>query len=140
MVYTFRRAGRPDLDLLVSLAALAVNPERRTWLWEMLERQAVTLCVADDEVCAYGVLEHTFFGHAFIAMVYVDPSWRRRGAARALLTHLCAASSTPKVFSSTNLSNAPMHSLFRQLGWEVGGLLNHLDDGDPEVVYVRLPT
>lgn len=109
-------------------------------LAKVLERQAVTLCKADGEVRAYGVLETTFLGHALISMVYVDPSWRRRGAATARLTHLCAVSPTPKVFSLTNLSNAPMHALCRRLGWEVNGLLNHLDDGDPEVVYVRLPT
>lgn len=62
------------------------------------------------------------------------------GAGTAPLTHLYEEAATPEVFSSTNVSNAPMYALFRRLGWEVGGLLHHLDDGDPEIVYVRLPT
>ena len=138
MPFQFRRAGPQDLAVLVSLDGLAVTPERRSWIQEALDRQVVMLCAVGAEACAYGVLENTFFGHAFVSLVYVTPSWRRQGAGMALLAQLCGVASTPKVFSSTNLSNAPMHALFRRTGWEVSGLLQHLEEGDPEVVYVRL--
>lgn len=91
------------------------------------------------ELIAYGILEYTFFGNGFISMVYVDERHRRKGTGELLLRYLMKVCSTPKVFSSTNLSNTHMHILFHKLSFEGSGMVHHLDEGDPEVIYVRLP-
>ena len=54
------------------------------------------------------------------------------------MRRLTEVADAPKVFSSTNLSNAPMHALFSKLGWKVSGMVDDLDPGDPEVISVRL--
>ena len=43
----------------------------------------------------------------------------------------------PKMFTSTNLSNAPMQRLLRARLWNPCGILNGLDEGDPEVFFVK---
>ena len=135
----FARAGPPDLATIVAFDDQASDPGRRAWLEDSLSRREVHLLSVDGATCAYGVLDE-FFGHVFVSLLYVAPAWRRQSLGVSLLNHLCSVASTPRVFSSTNLSNAPMHALFARQGWDVSGLLNHLDDGDPEIVYVKLPS
>lgn len=41
----------------------------------------------------------------------------------------------PGVFTSTNLSNARMQRLLRHRLWTPWGILNGLDEGDPEIFF-----
>ena len=41
------------------------------------------------------------------------------------------------IYISTNLSNLPMQSLLAKLGYRLSGVIHHLDEGDPELVYVK---
>ena len=43
----------------------------------------------------------------------------------------------PKLFTSTNRSNAPMQSLLAKLGYRPSGVIENLDEGDPELVYMK---
>jgi hypothetical protein len=45
---------------------------------------------------------------------------------------------TEKLWTSTNLSNRPMQMLLESLGYEFAGAINHLDEGDPELMYVNI--
>jgi hypothetical protein len=40
-------------------------------------------------------------------------------------------------FTSTNLSNIPMQSLLAKMGYLLSGVIHHLDEDDPELVYVK---
>ena len=134
--FSLRRATSDDLELVLTIDDLAAEDAgRRAWIERTLTGGGVFLLEEEARPVAYGVLD-TFFGHPFVAMLYVPRRHRGVGAGEALLRHLTDVTGAPKVFSSTNLSNAPMHALFRKLGWVVSGLLDHLDEGDPEVVYV----
>jgi len=44
---------------------------------------------------------------------------------------------TPKLFTSTNQSNVPMQGLLATLEFARSGLIENLDDGDPELVYFK---
>jgi len=44
---------------------------------------------------------------------------------------------TKKLFTSTNLSNLPMHALLEKVGYKLSGVIDNLDPDDPEVVYFR---
>ncbi len=56
----------------------------------------------------------------------------RKGAGResVLLRHLERTCRTPKLFTSTNESNAPMQALMSSLGYEPSGVVHHLDEND----------
>lgn len=53
------------------------------------------------------------------------------------MQHLETVFQTEKLFTSTNLSNLPMQSLLVRLGYLLSGVIHHLDEGDPELVYVK---
>ena len=100
---------------------------------------AGTCHVADSggELLGYGVLSHTFYGHGFVELLYVHPGRRRRGAGAALLLHFESLCRSPKLFTSTNLSNLPMQSLLNRAGYALSGVIHNLDEGDPEVIYFK---
>jgi GNAT superfamily N-acetyltransferase len=76
-----------------------------------------------------------FYQRDFIDLLYVAPRWRRQGIGRALIRAALQNASTPRVFVSTNDSNAPMRKLLRSEGWKPSGILTGLDEDDPEHVF-----
>lgn len=57
--------------------------------------------------------------------------------ASALFDIVEAAASTAKLFTSTNESNNAMQALLMKRGYAMAGIINHLDPGDPELVFVK---
>ncbi len=69
-------------------------------------------------------------------MLMVAPEARRRGVGAHLLRALETTCVTPKLFTSTNVSNHPMQQLLQHSDWCPVGLLHGLDEGDPELFYI----
>ncbi|KQR10358.1 GNAT family N-acetyltransferase [Cellulomonas sp. Leaf334] len=128
------RRGRAD-DLSTVIALGGPSEEVPGWL----DAGALRVAELDGRVVGFAVVEPTFFGHEFVVLVRVADDARRRGAARALLQAIDDDRATEKVFTSTNLSNAPMQEVLRQLGWESSGIVYGLDEGDPELFYRAPP-
>ena len=70
-------------------------------------------------------------------MLYVQQDWRRQGVGQILLGYLEKVCHTHKLFTSTNLSNLPMQRLLAKLNYRLSGVIHDLDEGDPELVYVK---
>lgn len=88
------------------------------------------------QVAGYVVLRHDFFDHGFVPLVVVAPAQQRRGVGLRLLAAAMAACRTAKLFTSTNRSNLAAQRLFAGAGFVPSGQIDHLDEGDPELVYV----
>ncbi len=95
------------------------------------------VAVVEEEVIGYGVLNYSFFHNGCIDMLYMHSDHRRSGAGTALLRHMETLCQTPKLFTSTNLSNLPMQSRLSKLGYVLSGVIHNLDEGDPEIVYFK---
>lgn len=95
------------------------------------------VAVVDGQAVAYAVLEHTFFENGFVSMLYVNPEFRCRGLGSALLRHLEDQCRTAKLFTSTNQSNHAMRALLAKLNYKPSGVIENLDEGDPELVYFK---
>jgi hypothetical protein len=54
-----------------------------------------------------------------------------------LLQYMESVCQTPKLFTSTNLSNLPMQSLLAKLNYVLSGVIHNLDESDPEIVYFK---
>jgi GNAT superfamily N-acetyltransferase len=80
------------------------------WLKDQLARAA---CI-DDEIARIVVVEPSFFGNDFVAMLRVHPHRRKCGVGSELLKYVARQRSTAKLFTSTNLSNQPMQCLLRK--------------------------
>jgi GNAT superfamily N-acetyltransferase len=135
---SIRPAVENDIEALCSLDLIARQENERR---EFIRREVVSgncsVAVIDETVVGYGVLNYTFYHNGCIDMLYIHSDHRRRGAGAALLRHLESLCRTPKLFTSTNLSNLRMQSLLVKLGFELSGVIHNLDEGDPEIVYFK---
>ena len=68
----------------------------------------------------------------------MHPDFRRRGLATALMRAAELECQSGKLFTSTNQSNIPMQQLCDRLGFIKSGYIENLDEGDPELIYVKL--
>lgn len=135
---SIRPANEDDVESLCSLDLVARREsERREFIRRSVVSGACFVAVAEDEVIGYGVLNYTFYANGFVELLYVHSGHRRRGGGAALLRHIESLCQTPKLFSSTNLSNLPMLSLLAKSEYVLSGVIHNLDEGDPEVVYFK---
>jgi ribosomal protein S18 acetylase RimI-like enzyme len=136
-----RPATAADLDALIAIDHIAVHSaERREAIAEWVVLGQCHLAARDGAVAGYVALTRSFFRSPFIEMLIVGAAFRRQGIGRALIEH--CISLTPadrKLWTSTNESNAPMRVLLPQLGFVQTGLFEHLDEGDPELIFLRWP-
>lgn len=133
-----RRASESEADTLIAIDAIAVegDGERRASIRGWCRQGLAVLAEDASGPLGYCVVEYTFFGQGFVTMLMVTPSARGRGVGHRLLNAAAASCTTPKLFTSTNVSNQPMQRLLQRNGWSPVGLLHGLDEGDPELFYL----
>ncbi|MFE5331183.1 GNAT family N-acetyltransferase [Embleya sp. NPDC056575] len=137
--FTVRRADESDADTLggIDVIASAGDAERRANIARWCRQGSATVAEdASGRLLGYCVVEYTFFEQGFVAMLMVTPAARGRGVGRGLLDAAAASCTTPKLFTSTNVSNQPMQRLLGRAGWSPVGLVHGLDEGDPELFYL----
>ena len=138
MIY-IRQAVENDIDAICSFDLIAkIESERREFVKNEVFSGNCLIAVEDKNVVAYGVLNYSFYHNGFVEMIYVDSNHRQRGIGKSLLKHLELFCKTPKIFTSTNLSNLPMQSLLAKSGYILSGIVHNLDEGDPEIIYYKL--
>jgi ribosomal protein S18 acetylase RimI-like enzyme len=86
-------------------------------------------------IVGFVVFAPWFFGRRLISRLAVRREDRRRGIASLLLTDAKERAGDEDLFISANRSNVAAHSLYEKLGFEPSGIVENLDDGDPEVIY-----
>jgi GNAT superfamily N-acetyltransferase len=127
-----------DIEAICSLDLIARQEHERR---EFIRREVVSgncfVAVTNEVVVGYGVLNYAFYYNGCIDMLYIHSEYRRCGAGSALLKQMESLCKTPKLFTSTNLSNLPMQSLLAKLGYVLSGVIHNLDEGDPEIVYFK---
>lgn len=132
-----QRALPDDLSALAAIDPSAAHTQRHEFLRHAIESGTCYLATRDGAAQGYGVLNYTFFGNGFIELLYVAEQARRSGVGAALMQHMAAECRTEKLFTSTNLSNVPMQALLARLEYALSGVIHHLDEGDPELVYFK---
>jgi ribosomal protein S18 acetylase RimI-like enzyme len=134
-----RLAHLDDLPRLLAVDHLALRPGtgRQAFISRAVAENSCWVASLDETVVGYGVLGYTFYGNGFISMVYVEMGHRRRGVATALLQGLERACQTPKLFTSTNMSNLPMQALLARQGYALSGVIHNLNEADLELVYFK---
>lgn len=91
----------------------------------------------DGDLVGYAIVSREFFERDFVELLVVEPAARRRGAGDCLLSAIERAVGGDRLFTSTNESNAPMRALLAKRGWVPSGRIDNLDEGDPELVFVK---
>ncbi len=113
------------------------QPARRGIFARALAESRCAVARVDGIVRGYVVLKHDFFGHGFVDLLLVHPEFRRRGLATTLMRAAELDAPTGKLFTSTNQSNVSAQRLFERLGFVRSGVIENLDEGDPEIVYFK---
>ncbi|KEK10967.1 GNAT family N-acetyltransferase [Lysinibacillus fusiformis] len=132
-------AGLEHLQTLCAIDREVIgNASRSDEIQQAIEEKRCLLHHFADGITGFLISTEDFFGYDFISLVIVKPSARRKGIASALINAYVKTSKTVKVFSSTNQSNTSMQHVFQTLGFVKSGVINNLDDGDPEIIYVKI--
>lgn len=92
---------------------------------------------ADGAVVGYVIASTQFFSRPFVDLLVVADDHRRQGIGMALMAACEDAHDDDRMFTSTNESNAPMRALLARAGYQVSGVIENLDPGDPELVFVK---
>ena len=133
-----RLARNSDVEAIVALDDIDWRGTgRQRFIEGAIGNENCFVAVFDDRPVGYAVLEYAFFDNGFVSMLKVEAAYRRRGFGYSLMRHLESACRTPKLFTSTNLSNIPMQRVLAKLEYELSGVIHNLDPGDPELVYFR---
>ncbi|MFF2612162.1 GNAT family N-acetyltransferase [Kitasatospora sp. NPDC058046] len=141
--FVVRRGTDADADGLTGIDSVALegDGERAASIRRWCRQAPGPVLVAEDAsgLLGYCVTEYTFFEQGFVTMLMVSPAARGRGVGRRLLDAAAASCETPKLFTSTNVSNQPMRRLLHRAGWQPVGLVQGLDEGDPELFHLYRP-
>jgi hypothetical protein len=134
-----RHATSGDLDALLAFDRHeTVNYGREPLLVARTQSGEVILFERQDRLLGYAVIRsNSFFGRDFVELLVVATNDRRQGVGGGLLHHAVGLSSTNRIFTSTNRSNAPMIGLLEKEGWNFSGQLEGIDEGDPELIYYK---
>jgi GNAT superfamily N-acetyltransferase len=135
-----RPATTDDLAAILAVDRDHGVPPRVEWLRRRIDRGECMLALVTDEsgrgeLAGFLVDDDAFFDRTFIRLVVVSKKHRRHGVGNALVADAEARARTPTVFSSSNRSNTALHSLLRKRGWVESGIIEGLDELDPEVVF-----
>jgi GNAT superfamily N-acetyltransferase len=133
-----RHVEPADLRTVVGLAALVLGPARaEPFVRSHLERHH--LLVAEDEDEVVGVLAYRtdWFQCTFVSLVAVREDFRRRGIARALYEAVEPMSPSPRIFSSTEETNAASIRMHTALGFAPSGHIDNLPQGYRELLFYR---
>ncbi|MFI5280866.1 MAG: GNAT family N-acetyltransferase [Gemmatimonadales bacterium] len=124
--------------MIISLAASVVGGQRAAALVR-LHADRRELLVAEDHGEAVGFLAYRtdWFQCTFVTLVVVAAHTRRRGVARALFQAVEGRSSSPRLFSSTEETNAVSIQMHRAFGFIPSGHIDNLPQGYRELLFYK---
>lgn len=135
-MYNVVKANITDLNKIVQVDSEVIgNTDRRNFIRNAIERKRCIVVQEENIIVGFLIYDTNFFDCSFISLVIVSPSKRRKGYASLLMEYMLNNSPTVKVFSSTNCSNVGMQKVFETNGFIQSGIIENLDEGDPEIIY-----
>ncbi len=133
-----RQAQLIDLASIYAVDPVAAKSDKRErFLAKSIESKSCAIALMKGPPCGYIVFDQSFFGYGFIHLVVVAANHRRSGIASRLIEFIEQICPTEKLFTSTNQSNVIMQNLLEKLGYSRSGLIENVDEGDPELVYFK---
>ena len=89
------------------MVAAVADGGRRASIERWVADGSMRVAVAADEIVGYCVTERAFFGHWFVVTLMVADGARGQCIGAELLLDAQRQRDTPKLFTSTNLTNQP---------------------------------
>ena len=111
------------------------NDNRRNYIKRAIDEGNCIIAKEDNSISGFLTYDTNFFGYTFLSLIIVSPTKRRQGHASSLISYMLNNSPTQKIFSSTNESNTNMQKVFKANGFMRSGIIENLDEGDPEIIF-----
>jgi N-acetylglutamate synthase-like GNAT family acetyltransferase len=141
---SIRPAGRGDIPALIAIDPISMSDTvRRQSIAHWAAAGQCHVAVRAQKVIGYVALTKHFFHQPYIELLIVAADDRRSGVGIALIEHCKGlVPENEKLWSSTNRSNAAMRALLAKTGFVESGVVENLDEGDPELIFLlkRTPT
>lgn len=132
-----RRAEISDIRDIIELDKSVAGINRGKMIGRAVHARQCFVAANSSKLAAFGIMDYSFFGQGFINLLIVGNDFRRSGLAGRLIARLTDICRTEKIFTSTNRSNLPMQKVLDKYGFKQCGIINELDEGDPELVYYK---
>ncbi len=134
-----RQARESDIEALPTLRRYIQEetPRHRAFIQRVLPLGDMHIVLIDGEFAGSVITDMQLWGRGFVWLLWVEPGFRRRGIATALMGHAEKLASPPRLFTSTQSSNTASQRLFEGLGYERSGQLEKMDDTNPELFYSK---
>lgn len=127
-----------DLAAVMELASQVIGAERAgPFVRSHLERHHLLVADADDEVIGVLGYRTDWFQCTLVSLVCVRHDFRRRGVARALFKAVEQMSPGPRMFSSSEETNAASIRLHTALGFAPSGHIDNLPQGYRELLFYK---
>ena len=138
MALSIAAAQQDDADQVCELDRRVLgSATRQDWLRRKIVAGRCIVARAPGHLVGFAVSDRSFFEQPFLELLIVEPAARRQGVASALVRCVEATWAPGKLFTSTNTSNTPMQHLLESLGYARSGVVENLDEGDPELIYFK---
>lgn len=127
-----------DAAPCADLAALVIGEDRAgAFIKSHMERHHIIVAEADAEVVGFLAYRTDWFQCTLVSLVVVREDFRRRGIAREFFKAVEAVSPSPRLFSSTEETNAVSIRMHAALGFAPSGHIDNLPQGPRELVFYR---
>lgn len=133
-----RKPEPAELSAVMTLAADVVGPERAgPFVRSYVERHHLLIAAARGEVVGLLAYRTDWYQCTLVPLVSVREDFRRRGVARALYEAVERMSPSPRLFSSTEETNAASIRMHAALGFAPSGHIDNLPQGYRELLFYK---
>lgn len=129
------RATEDDFAQICAIDA-STGLDRRNDLAAAVAARQCLVAREGEAYRGFAIVNQSFFGQYFIALLVVHPDHRRSGVASALIAHTEKICPADKIFTSVEESNTPMRALCERLGYRQSGMIENLSD-EVEIIYCK---
>ena len=127
-----------DLDEIVNIDREVIGGDsRRKHIKKAIEEERCIAIKNESSFVGFLIFDTQFYACSFMSLIIVKPTERRKGYATSLIKYFISISPTKKIFSSTNQSNKRMQEVFKANGFIQSGIVENLDEEDPEIIYYK---
>jgi GNAT superfamily N-acetyltransferase len=127
-----------DLEAVLELATEVIGPERAgPFVRSHLDRHHLLVAGSTDGVIGVLAYRTDWFQCTLVSLVSVRKDFRRRGVARALFKAVEQMSTSPRLFSSTEETNAGAIRMHTALGFTPSGHIDNLPQGYRELLFYK---
>ncbi len=137
-MFVVRVAVSADIEQIIAMDRSAqVDEFRRSLVNSAVEAEECFVAETNGVLLGCGLMNYGFFGRGFIPLIHVGTAQRRSRIATSLFDKLEERCTSARIFTSANLSNLPMQGFLVSRRYVLSGVVQYLDEGDPELFYSK---